>query len=118
MGQSVPIPPAKKPLPAATVSDRAKTVTGGTVPPSVNDTMIAMIEVLSALLANGHACGNWLASQPANLDRVRASIDLVLRDGDALAILMVRMQHLLADVDDATSLPGSPLTSALPISTD
>jgi hypothetical protein len=105
LGQSAPINPAKDVLP----SDPQPVDLG-----SANEGLIAMLEILSAVLANGQACDNWLAARPANLERARASIRLMLRDGEALAASMARLQALLAESAGAPARPGHPSSCSLP----
>jgi hypothetical protein len=45
-------------------------------------------DLLAAALANSHACQNWLADSPPNLDRARLSIANVTRDLGLIAELV------------------------------
>jgi hypothetical protein len=52
------------------------------------DVAIDSVELLSALIANGEACKNWLAGDQANLDRVKATIARMIRDAQTLSDVM------------------------------
>lgn len=57
-----------------------RTSSRGTRPPSQVAASFGVRELLSAVLANSHACQNWLAAPTPNLDKARLSISNVTRD--------------------------------------
>lgn len=67
--------------------------TGG---PSFPTTSMARVstETLSAILANGLACQNWLSPDQLNLERARISIGLVIRDVTALSTIISRIRWI------------------------
>jgi hypothetical protein len=49
---------------------------------------------LAAVVANGHACAEWLASNPPNVERARVTVDRVIRDGNAVSEVVRRIRAL------------------------
>jgi len=54
----------------------------------LSEIAIDSVELLSALIANGEACKNWLAGDRPNLDRVRATVVRMIRDARTLSDLI------------------------------
>jgi PAS domain S-box-containing protein len=49
---------------------------------------------LAAVVANGHACHKWLATEPPNIPRALQSLDRIIRDGKAAADVIQRIRAL------------------------
>lgn len=49
---------------------------------------------LGAVVANGDACDMWLKSDPPNLERAKAAVQRIIRDGNAAADVIQRMRAL------------------------
>ena len=49
---------------------------------------------LAAIVANAHACQQWLSSTPPNVGRARLSADRIVRDGNAGAQAVARIRSL------------------------
>jgi hypothetical protein len=78
-----------------------------------NDSLLDAIETLTALLANGLACRNWLASEHPDLERVRQSVDSIVRDSNTLiAAMSQRRPHLPLPADHETGSDGSSRSNA------
>jgi hypothetical protein len=81
-----------------TAEDEESTKSGGleATGPSFPTASMARVstETLSAVLANGLACQNWLSPDQLNLERARASISLVIRDVTALSKIMARIRWI------------------------
>lgn len=54
---------------------------------------------LAAVVANHHACERWLAGSPPKIDKALASIERIIRDGNAGADVTRRMQSLFGRRD-------------------
>jgi hypothetical protein len=49
---------------------------------------------LAAVVANGHACRQWLAADPPNVERALLSAERVIRDGNSAAEIISRIRSL------------------------
>jgi C4-dicarboxylate-specific signal transduction histidine kinase len=53
---------------------------------------------LAGLVASGHACRRWLATDPPNIDRANKSVDHMIRDADRARMVVERVRDLLKNV--------------------
>jgi PAS domain S-box-containing protein len=49
---------------------------------------------LAAVVANGHACRQWLSAEPPNVERALLSAERVIRDGNSAADIISRIRSL------------------------
>jgi signal transduction histidine kinase len=49
---------------------------------------------LVGVVSSGHACLNWLASQPANIEKARQSVERIIKDGQRAAEIVQRVRAL------------------------
>lgn len=49
---------------------------------------------LAAIVANSHACNRWLAAEPPNVDRAKATAERIIRDANSAADVVSRIRAL------------------------
>jgi PAS domain S-box-containing protein len=49
---------------------------------------------LAAIVANAHACQDWLSTKPPTLERVRLAVDRIIRDGNSAAEVVRHIRAL------------------------
>jgi PAS domain S-box-containing protein len=56
---------------------------------------------LASVVANAHACLTWLSSTPPNLTRARATVERIIRDGNAASEVIGRIRALFKQAPPA-----------------
>jgi PAS domain S-box-containing protein len=59
---------------------------------------------LTSVVTNAHACHAWLSHDPPNLERARATLDRIIRDGHSAAEVVRRIRALFKEAAPAKSL--------------
>ncbi|HEV3057976.1 MAG TPA: PAS domain-containing protein [Vicinamibacterales bacterium] len=59
---------------------------------------------LTSVVTNAHACHTWLSHDPPNLERARATLDRIIRDGHSAAEVVRRIRALFKEAAPAKSL--------------
>jgi PAS domain S-box-containing protein len=59
---------------------------------------------LASVVTNAHACHTWLSHDPPNLERARATLDRIIRDGHSAAEVVRRIRALFKEAAPAKSL--------------
>jgi len=59
---------------------------------------------LSSVVANGHACQTWLASEPPNIERARITVERIVRDAKGTAGVVRTIRSLLKQSEPTKEL--------------
>ena len=63
-----------------------------------------MNQPLTAVVAHGHACLEWLSTDPPNTDKARQTVESIIRDGTRAGHVLGRIRALLAKQSEANDL--------------
>src|SRR6185312_2502597 len=58
---------------------------------------------LAAIVANSHACHRWLGSDPPNLERVRSTVERIIRNANSAASVVSRIRALFRQTIETRS---------------